>query len=174
MRTAEHASKVCLPERLLLGLVLVLGCEAGGSTGTETLAYRDPGIPESEHRNIVRALQDLSGPSVHQRLMAERYFQQMGIAIGARLVPYWEQLLESPHEEARVAVTRLIIEFCGQQSALRLVGFLESENEAVRRDAYRKLLLVTGREYGYRYDAPKGERAEAVRRIRQALSAAGI
>ena len=81
-------------------------------------------------------------------------------------MPYWEQLLDSKQEETRLTVTRLIIELCGPRSVPLLIDFLESENEAVRRDAYRKLALVSGREYGFDHAAPPGERARVLELIR--------
>ena len=180
MAIVERESRVSSPEKgvpailvLILLLILLLGCEATSpATSQPEYAYRDPAIPEVEHNAIVRALGDLAGSGTHGRLKAASYFDEMGPALGVRLVPYWSQLMDHPDQEVRLGVARLVIKFCGRSSTPLLVDFLEWQNEAVRRDAYGKLRLVTGTEFGYRYDAPEKERAEAVSAIRARINSA--
>lgn len=73
----------------------------------------------------------------------------------------------NPYERAHAAATRAE---AGDESAVaRLVALLQDEDPAVRLYAIRALYRLRGTTLGYKYYAPEGERAVAVRRWQEAL-----
>lgn len=162
----------CGAEWLLAASLLAAGCQHGGNAqAPPTYAYHDAAIPASEHRDIVQALNDLAGADVHRQLVAEIFLKGRGLVLGDRLAPYLEQLLDDGNlpENTRLTVTRLTIECAGSGSKRRLLEFMASEHLFVRRDAHRRLTLLTGNDFGYQYDAAPAERAAAIERARAAL-----
>jgi len=159
---------------------LLLGCSPSGTGGSNhppvSLKYRDHTLPDERHAAISQALLDLADGGIGERMKAEEYLTIIGQALGGRITPYVAQLLSHNKSEVRDAATRIIITTAGADAVPYLIDFLNSPNPMIRRDAAVKIRLVTGREFGYEYDAPEDERRAAVEKWKEwwrAVSAGG-